>query len=176
MNQDERAELLRCCPDRAEPLLVVHEAVDVVVDHDTAQTELSDRAPQFGHGELGRLHRERAEAEEAAGMLPHELRDLVVAVGGDQGGDLGLAVVLVEDVGRRDELHVDAELVHLLDPALGQPAVLRVLELPVLGRHPVPGLAREHRLLEAPGSEVRVDVEDRVHRPRITCATRAVHS
>jgi hypothetical protein len=81
--------------------------VDVRADLRALEAEILNAATQLGDGELGRLHRQCAEADEALGILGDCLGEVVVEVLGEVEAVLGLRPVGEHDWHGGKHLHVD---------------------------------------------------------------------
>src|SRR4029450_7172959 len=172
MEEHQRAELLGGLPERTELRLLERAAVDVIVDLDALEPDLRHAALELPDRRLDVLHGERAEARASLWPRLRHCADLVV--GGPRRGqrDLRVEVIVVEPDVRRDDVHVDAQRVHVGGPLLGRPPgawrenlapapddrlFLAALVLLALERVPVAALLGA--LPEALRSQVRVHVD-----------------
>ncbi len=117
---DRHAEGLGALPHRPEPVRVQVLAVRVTVDQGTSQAELGDGSFQLGRGAFRVLQGQCGEAGEAGRVSAGDLGEEVVGLGGpfDRHGGVGLG--LDTGGGQGQHLHVDAELVHLGQPDVGE--------------------------------------------------------
>jgi hypothetical protein len=177
VDEHGRAQGLGRLEDREERGVVEVPGVHVAADLDAGQPKLPHAALELGDRRLRRLHGQRAEAGEAAGMGAHDRGDVVVQEPREVERVLGLRPVAEHDGHRRERLHADAGLVALLEPAPRVPAgVADLAEERVVDHHPRPAgrvvLEADEAAVAVPGPElgpplgedVRVDV-DLQHRP-----------
>ena len=113
MDEDETAELLGLGPDRMKLRIGELQALDAAADRHAAQAELLDAVFELLHREVGVLHRDRREGDEAVGMRRDERGKLLVLQLDHRFGLVALGVV-PERIDA-DRLHVDALLVHRLE-------------------------------------------------------------
>ncbi len=112
MDVDAAVERFGGFEDRPELGIVEIFVVGVAVDHEAVQAELVDRALHLLGGALGAVRREAGEAGEARRIFLAESGEDVV--GEDRQLHRGVGVEhLHAGRGEREQVHVDAQLVHL---------------------------------------------------------------
>ena len=113
MHEDETAKLLALGPDRMKLRVRQLHAVDAAGDRHAAQAQLLDAVFELLHGQIGMLHRDGGEGDEAVRMRCDELGEFLVLQLDQLVGDVALGVI-PERIDA-DRLHVDALLVHGLE-------------------------------------------------------------
>jgi hypothetical protein len=94
---------------------------DVIADLH-AVVPVGQAAVKFGARRVRILQRDLTEREQPLGRLRRDVEGEVVEDPGDRNGLLSRATVSEEDGSRRDDLHVDAVLVHVGESLVGVPA------------------------------------------------------
>jgi hypothetical protein len=113
MDKDETAELLGLGPDRMKFRIGELKSLDAAADRHATQAELLDAVFELLHREVGMLHGDRGEGDEAVGMLGNQRGKLLVLQLDDRFGLVTLGVI-PERIDA-DRLHVDALLIHRLE-------------------------------------------------------------
>ena len=145
MDHHQRAERLGLGPERRERRIGQFLAVHIGEDLAALEAELLHRALQFGRGLVAVLQRHGAERDEAVRLARHIGRDAVIEHARRLDGDLDRHGEIALRRRRHHELHVEAHLVHVLQPlveAVVEPAdaaaavglLLGVERLDVVGR------------------------------------------
>ena len=153
-------------------------AADIGADLHRGEAQHGGHALQLLHGQVGRLQRQPARAEEARGAPADQLRDRVVLHPAPLGRGGAGRPVAEGGRGGGEELAIHAGLVHLLEPARGVEGVRRQVaverraqvELAPGGRvalEPRPAVAAVARREVRPAAreDVRVDVDRSGHAP-----------
>ena len=133
MNQDEGAELGGRGPDRLELRIVEILAGDIRADLHAAQAERRHRMAKLVGGLLRRLHRDRGDRLEAAGMGLHQLGELLVLDAGERRRQRRRLAVQESLRADRQHLHVDLGGRHVPEAAIEVPAAARKVPVDVAG-------------------------------------------
>lgn len=83
MHKDDGVRLFAGSPDGVEFGRVEVPVVDVASNLDAGQTQLLSATLQFLNGELGSLHGECSETDEALGVLGDDLGNVIIQVSGE---------------------------------------------------------------------------------------------
>ena len=119
MQVDRHIERLRALEDRPEPLVVEKDAVGEAVDHGALEAELGDVRSSSSAAAFGSLVGSAAKAAKRLRVGRDRCMQPIVDAAGER-DSIGAGELLRRRRAVREDLHVDAGFVHLLEAQIAE--------------------------------------------------------